>query len=144
MITRHVVSLVLVLLSHSPTQAQTVRHYYIAAEPVTWDYTPSRSDLIHANEVPFPWRMRTQFSKKRFVEYTDESFSTRKPQPRWLGILGPIIRAEVGDEIVVHFLNRTARSHNLHPHGVRYDKASEGALYVPYGAGARIPHRVFQ
>ena len=52
MITRHFVSLVFVVLAPLPTQAQIVRHYYIAAEPVTWDYTPSGSDLIHANEVP--------------------------------------------------------------------------------------------
>ena len=126
------------LLAVQPIRAQTVRHYYIAAEPVSWDFTPSGQDLIHANEVPFPWRLRTEFGKERFVEYTDDSFSKKKPQPSWLGILGPVIRAEVGDEVVVHFLNRTARSHNLHPHGLRYDKASEGGFYVPYGEGARI------
>ena len=118
---------------------RAVRHYYIAAEPVIWDYTPSRSDLIHADEVPFPWRGHTIWDKERYTEYTDSTFTTPRPQPPWLGILGPVLRAEVGDEIVVHFLNRSRRSHNLHPHGLRYDKASEGAFYVPYGEGARIP-----
>ena len=127
------------LAAAPPLGAQTVRHYYIAAEQVSWDFTPSGGDLIHANEVPFPWRSQTRFTKERYVEYTDDTFSTPKRQPSWLGILGPIIRAEVGDAIVVHFLNRTTRAHGIHPHGVRYDKASEGALYVPFGAGARVP-----
>jgi plastocyanin len=49
-----------------------------------------------------------------------------------------VIRAEVGDTIIVDFLNKSAMPHNIHPHGLRYDKASEGALYIPYGAGARV------
>lgn len=130
--------LVILLAAHLG-YAGTTRHYYIAAEPVVWDYTPSGSDLIHASEVPFPWHLQTTWNKERYVEYTDGSFTQRKPQPQWLGILGPIIRAEVGDEVVVHFLNRTQRSHNIHPHGLRYDKNSEGAFYVPFGDGARIP-----
>ncbi len=35
-----------------------------------------------------------------------------------LGILGPIIRAEVGDRIVVHFKNETSFEQTIHPHGV--------------------------
>ena len=27
----------------------------------------------------------------------------------------------------------------MHPHGVRYDKASEGTVYNPAGAGAQVP-----
>lgn len=50
------------------------------------------------------------------MEYTDDTFTTREPQPNWLGILGPVIRAEVGDEIVVDFLNRGHRGHDIHPH----------------------------
>jgi FtsP/CotA-like multicopper oxidase with cupredoxin domain len=43
------------------------------------------------------------------------------------GILGPLIRAEVGDTIQIHFKNNAKHPHSLHPHGVFYDKASEGA-----------------
>src|SRR5262249_14538109 len=77
------------------------RHYYIAAEDVTWDYAPSGRDLFHSHPVPMPWGGQTKWAKTRYIEYTDATFSTRKPQPEWLGILGPVIRAEVGDEIVV-------------------------------------------
>ena len=45
------------------------------------------------------------------------------------GILGPIIRAEVGDTVVVHFRNLTSGYHSIHVHGLRYDKQNEGAVY---------------
>ncbi len=121
-----------------PSFAAT-RNYYIAAEDVTWDYAPSGQDLLHGTGLPLPWRNHTRWAKTRFIEYTDATFSERKPQPEWLGILGPVIRGEVGDEIVVTFLNRSRGMHNLHPHGLRYDKASEGGYYLPLGAGSQVP-----
>ena len=130
--------LALLLLSASSCFAAT-RHYYIAAEDVTWDYAPSGHDLLTGSVIRQPWSLKTRWAKSRFIEYTDASFTTRKPQPVWLGILGPIIRAEVGDEVVVEFLNRSSKMHDIHPHGLRYDKDNEGSLYLPYGKGARVP-----
>lgn len=114
------------------------RHYYIAAEDVVWDYAPGARDLVHGIALPAPWREQTRWNKTRYIEYTDATFSVRKAQPEWLGILGPIIRAEVGDTIFVHFLNRSQLPHSIHPHGVRYDKDNEGAAYLPYGKGAGV------
>ncbi len=123
-----------------PAFAATTRHYYIAAEDVTWDFAPSGMDLMHGRSIPDPWGKHTGWEKTRFIEYTDATFSIRKPQPEWLGILGPIIRAEVGDTVIVDFLNRSKRSHSMHPHGLRYDKANEGSSYLPSeGLGARVP-----
>jgi FtsP/CotA-like multicopper oxidase with cupredoxin domain len=114
------------------------RHYYIAAEDVVWDYAPGGYDVMHGKVIPVPWRAQTRWNKTRYIEYTDDTFSVRKPQPEWLGILGPIIRAEVGDTIFVHFLNRSRWPHSMHPHGLRYDKDSEGGHYVPMGRGASV------
>lgn len=114
------------------------RHYYIAAEDVTWDYAPSGWDLLEGKPLPIVWGQHTKWPKSHYVEYTDASFSVRKPQPEWLGILGPVIRAEVGDTVVVEFLNRSKTPHSIHPHGLHYDKANEGAFYLPWGDGARI------
>src|SRR5262249_49399813 len=72
------------------------------------------------------------------IEYTDSTFSTLKAQPEWLGILGPVIRAEVGDIILVTFLNRSSSTHSIHPHGLHYNKDNEGAVYLPYGKGAGV------
>lgn len=115
------------------------RHYYIAAEDVVWDYAPSKMNLISGQGIPDPWGAKTQWNKTRYIEYTDATFSVRKPQPEWLGILGPVIRAEVGDTIVIDFLNRSSSPHSIHPHGLRYDKDNEGALYLPAGTGGQVP-----
>jgi hypothetical protein len=50
----------------------------------------------------------------------------------------PVIRAEVGDEVVVDFLNRSHRGHDMHPHGLRYDKINEGSLYLPVAKGGFV------
>ena len=122
----------------------TTRHYYIAAEDVPWNYAPSGINLLSATPIPQPWSIKLQWSKTRFIEYTDDTFNIRKPQPDWLGILGPVIRAEVGDEIVVDFLNRGHVGHDIHPHGLRYDKDNEGSFYIPFGRGDRVaPGRTF-
>lgn len=118
--------------------AATIRQYYIAAEDVSWDYAPSGRNLMHGGTIPAPWRQQTRWNKTRYIEYTDDTFAVRKPQPEWLGILGPIIRAEVGDTVEVHFLNRSQQPHSMHPHGLRYDKDNEGAHYNPAGRGASV------
>jgi hypothetical protein len=43
------------------------------------------------------------------------------------GILGPVLRAEVGDTIRVVFKNNAGREYSVHAHGVFYRKDSEGA-----------------
>jgi len=54
----------------------------------------------------------------------------RDPKEQYLGTLGPIIRAEVGDTIVVNLTNYlSSDTVSLHPHGVFYEKAHEGAFY---------------
>jgi len=67
-----------------------------------------------------------------YREYTDGTFATLNPRPpEWehLGTLGPVVRAEVGDTIIVHFKNSTRFPVSVHPHGVFYEKDSEGAAY---------------
>lgn len=114
------------------------RHYYIAAEEGEWDYAPGGIDRTTGGKIPSPWTRYTKWTKTRYVEYTDGTFLYRKPQPSWLGVLGPLIRAEVGDTIYVHFKNRSSMPCSMHPHGVRYEKHSEGAFYADGGAGGYI------
>lgn len=129
--------LFLLVATSAPAIAAT-RHYYIAAEDLTWDYAPSGMDLLEGQGIRLPWAGNTRWPKTHYIEYTDATFTVRKPQPAWLGILGPVIRAEVGDGIIVDFLNRSKLPHSIHPHGLRYDKADEGALYLSGGAGSRV------
>ena len=72
------------------------------------------------------------YRKAIYREYTDGSFTKIKPRPAdqgYLGFLGPIIHAEVGDEIRIVFKNNASRPYSMHPHGVFYEKASEGMAY---------------
>uniref|UniRef100_A0A8C9VGK1 Coagulation factor VIII-like n=1 Tax=Scleropages formosus TaxID=113540 RepID=A0A8C9VGK1_SCLFO len=70
-----------------------------------------------------------QYMKAVYWEYTDSTFSTPKPKAPWTGILGPTIRAEVNDKVVVHFKNFASQPYSVHPVGISYWKQSEGAGY---------------
>jgi FtsP/CotA-like multicopper oxidase with cupredoxin domain len=124
------------------------REYFIGANEVEWDYAPSGMDLTTSDAFsdeanvfvePGPNRIGHVYKKARYQAYTDASISTMAPSPKeWehLGLLGPVIRATVGDTILVHFKNNTRFPASIHPHGVRYNKASEGAPYADGTTGS--------
>ncbi|MBL9214208.1 MAG: multicopper oxidase domain-containing protein [Opitutaceae bacterium] len=116
------------------------RTYFLAADEVDWNYAPAGNVLLDLQccGEDAPWLERGPhsrppvFKKVVFREYTDETFTTLKPRdPAWehAGILGPIIRAEVGDRIEVTLRNHASFPVSLHAHGVHYLKAYEGAGY---------------
>ncbi|MDQ2768604.1 MAG: multicopper oxidase domain-containing protein [Gemmatimonadota bacterium] len=120
------------------------RTYFIAADEVTWDYLPGGRDEIagrpYADTAFFggakPRPVSTAYKKVLYREYSDSSFHTLKMRsPRWehLGFLGPVIHSVVGDTIRVVFRNNGHRVFSMHPHGVFYEKSSEG---VPYNDGS--------
>lgn len=116
------------------TFASHVRTYYIGADDVVWNYAPSGRDMIEQRPLPKlqPLQLGWSFHKAVYHEYTDGSFrhlKPRAPADAYLGILGPVIRAEVGDTVLVHFKNNTQLALSVHPHGVFYLKSSEGAPY---------------
>ncbi|MGQ0797947.1 MAG: multicopper oxidase domain-containing protein [Methanobacteriota archaeon] len=124
-----------------------LRAYYIAADEVEWNYAPLGYNAISGEafgdmENVFvengPYRVGSTYLKALYREYTDATFTTRKSAPAaWehLGSLGPVIRASVGDTIQVVFKNNARFDFSVHPHGVFYDKNSEGA---PYADGTDI------
>ena len=127
--------------SQAPVSTPQTRMYFIAADDVVWDYAPGGTNRITGKPfegfetfvmMPSPIALGRVYKKTVFREYTDATFKTLKPRPpQWehLGILGPMIRAEVGDTIQIVFKNNAAHPHSMHPHGVIYEKASEGAQY---------------
>jgi FtsP/CotA-like multicopper oxidase with cupredoxin domain len=116
---------------------------YIAADEVLWDFAPSYPTNPLAG-APFSKeqsaylrqaenRIGRKYLKAVYREYADSSFSTLAPRSsseKHLGMLGPTIHAEVGDTITVVFRNNTRLPVGIHPHGLFYDKASEGASYL--------------
>src|ERR1700722_4759024 len=142
------IALTVVSLSELVANAQSgyappgkVRTYYIAADEVEWNYAPDGINKMMGMKfsgypnVFFeqgPHRIGAVYRKAVYREYTDATFSKLKPRaPEWehTGILGPILRAEVGDTIRVNFKNNATHPASVHSHGVFYNKASEGASY---------------
>lgn len=128
--------------------APVTRTYYIAADEVDWDYAPSGINQITGKtfgeeENVFvqngPDRIGSVYTKALYREYTNSSFSRLKPRPadqEYLGTLGPVLRGAVGDTIKVVFKNDSRFPASVHPHGVFYDKDSEGAPYQDGTSGA--------
>ena len=122
-------------------QGGKIRTYYIAAIEADWDYAPSGMNMMTGTGFvgqPKIWTEHTKdrigkvYRKALFREYTDDTFATEKKRPpEWehLGVMGPLIRAEVGDTIVIHFMNKATQPYSLHPHGVSYERDSEGTPY---------------
>src|SRR5215204_3859285 len=89
------------------------RTYYIAADPVDWDYAPRGVSEIsgkpfNEDEDVFvgqgKHRIGKIYRKSLYREYTDDRFTELEERPEdqnYLGTLGLLIRAEVGDTIKV-------------------------------------------
>ncbi|XP_035522767.1 ferroxidase HEPHL1 [Morone saxatilis] len=116
------------------------RVYYVGIIENSWDYAPGGKNLLNGEDTAGdefaseflekgPHRIGSVYKKAMFRQYTDSSYSHLAPRPAWLGFLGPILRAEVDDVIVVHLKNFASRNYSMHPHGVFYEKNAEGALY---------------
>ncbi len=124
------------------------RVHFIAAEEVYWEYLPQGQNIMMGRGIDEDEEVFTKntshligskYKKAIYRAYTDASFTKRVKRPeKWehLGILGPVIHAEVGDNIKVIFKNKASRSYSMHPHGVFYKKDSEGAPYNDKTSGA--------
>jgi FtsP/CotA-like multicopper oxidase with cupredoxin domain len=116
----------------------TVRTYYIAADELDWDYMPKAGDgmgMAGSGYEKFfsqhgPRYIGRVYRKALYREYTDATFAHLKPRPPDEAYLGPVIHAAVGDTIEVVFHNHGTHTYSVHPHGVFYEKASEGSAYA--------------
>lgn len=143
--------------NRTPTGANSgsgmTREYFVSADEVLWDYAPSGRNQVSGkafteDEGVFvtrgPGRIGSRYLKCVYRGYTDSSFRTLEPRPAkeaYAGLLGPTLRAEVGDTIKVVFRNACRFPASMHPHGVRYAKDSEGAPYADGsgGTGDAVP-----
>lgn len=134
--------------SATAASAGKTRTYYVAADEVNWDYAPSGRDEAMGMEFDDiakgytesgPHQIGRVYKKAMYREYTDATFSTlkkRAPEDQYLGLVGPVLRGAVGDTIKVVFRNNASHPFSMHPHGVFYQKDSEGADYNDNTSGA--------
>jgi manganese oxidase len=133
-------ALALTLVLSSPARADgATREYWIAAIPLSWDVAPNRRNAIEHEHLEHG---KTTMSTVAYRAFTKD-FETMIPNEAGnKGLQGPLIRATVGDRLVIHFRNldsTTSAPHSMHFHGVQYGPGSDGA-YVPgfSGPGANV------
>ncbi|XP_053567602.1 LOW QUALITY PROTEIN: ceruloplasmin-like [Bombina bombina] len=125
----------------------TERTYYIGIREIYWDYAPSGMNIISGKSINDDEHVSTflvrdtnrigkVYKKAVYLEYTNDSYTEEIKKPEWLGFLGPIMTAEVGDKIIIHLKNFASRPYGLHPHGVEYTKKNEGAFYPDNTSGS--------
>ncbi|XP_019486255.1 PREDICTED: ceruloplasmin isoform X1 [Hipposideros armiger] len=126
------------LFFYSTTAWAKDKHYYIGIIETTWNYAPDNGekklisvDTEHSNIYlqSSPNRIGRSYKKALYLQYTDETFRTTIAKPDWLGLLGPIIKAETGDKLFIHLKNFASRPYTFHAHGITYLKEHEGAIY---------------
>uniref|UniRef100_A0A8K9V811 Coagulation factor VIII, procoagulant component n=1 Tax=Oncorhynchus mykiss TaxID=8022 RepID=A0A8K9V811_ONCMY len=115
------------------------RSYYIAAQEITWDYGIRKPhQLIKTRERRRGMRkFLTEYKKVVFRAYSERDFQipvTRGELQEHLGLMGPIIKAEINDLLTVTFKNMASRPYSLHLHGV-YDKTQgDGWTQTQWGS----------
>jgi manganese oxidase len=99
--------------------AGPTREYWIAAEQRPWNIVPTHRDQMMAAPV--------KEGPTAFDAYAYRPYSANFGVP--LGpatVPGPLIEAEVGDTVVVHFRNRLKPPVTMHPHGIFYANEMDG------------------
>ena len=118
-------------------------HYWVAAVPVTWNVVPTAHDPIEGTRFTRRQRVLQTVVYRRYTRNWRTPFGRRAGvDPDNGGIPGPLLRARVGDTVLVHFKNldhRFRRPHSMHFHGVRYGFESDGSFIPGFsGPGANV------
>ncbi|MBA2360017.1 MAG: multicopper oxidase domain-containing protein [Actinobacteria bacterium] len=125
-----------------------VHEVWIAAVPERWNIVPNGRNAIE-KETFHSGHAKTGSTTFKTIVYRRYTRDWGKQLPNQPGVSGdndgipgPLIRARVGDRILVHFKNldnEFERPHSMHFHGVRYPFGSDGA-YIPgfSGRGASV------
>ena len=100
------------------------RQYWISAEERGWNIVPTGRDEMMDKKVK---------GDTQFKAYTYRAYSPNFGEPLKRGkIPGPLIDANIGDTIAVHFRNKLKVPVTIHPHGVFYTQEMDGAYKGKY------------
>ena len=123
----------------APRAAAATRDVWVAAVPApTWNMAPNGRDAIMGSalapgQTVFPTVVYRRFTRRWGHPLANAAAGSGNQD----AIPGPLLRAQVGDHLRVHFKNldsATARPHSMHFHGVSYRPSSDGA-YLPGFSG---------
>jgi FtsP/CotA-like multicopper oxidase with cupredoxin domain len=119
------------------------REYWIAAVPTRWNIVPNGRDAIEGKrfrpeETTFETVVYKAYTRGWSRPLTDRAQVAGDND----GVPGPLIRARVGDTVLVHFKNLDTlrfEPHSMHFHGFRYAFASDGSFIPGFsGRGASV------
>lgn len=118
-----------------PQPGGQVREYWIQAVSHEWDFAPHRRE---------DWMGQVLHGRRTFRAYVYRRFSAGFAKPIGpVQVPGPILHAEVGDIIRVHFRNgdrHFRQAVTMHPHGVKYNPEYDAAYMGQYTrAGGFVP-----
>jgi FtsP/CotA-like multicopper oxidase with cupredoxin domain len=117
----------------SPAGAAT-REYWVAATPARWDIAPNGRDAIGGTAIDAAARIFDTVTYRRYTRGWRKPMRVPADAAAGAGLVpGPLIRARVGDRLLVHFKNldtATRAAHSMHFHGVDYRIGSDGS-WIP-------------
>ena len=122
---------------HAAPSGAATRQYWVAAVPVNWNMVPNGRDAIMGTRYDPSQTVFGTVIYRRYTKDWKRLLARRDNGAGPDGLQGPLIRARVGDRILVHFKNLDTmfhRPHSMHFHGVRYKPSSDGA-YLPGFSG---------
>ena len=121
-------------IAAAPARAEgATREFWVAAVPVTWNMIPNQFDDITGTRFQPAQTVMGTVVYRRFTPHWRRALPNTPTGGNQNLIPGPLLRARVGDRILVHFKNLdfARRSpHSMHFHGVHYRPSSDGA-FVP-------------
>ncbi|MCB0863780.1 MAG: multicopper oxidase domain-containing protein [Solirubrobacterales bacterium] len=101
------------------------KEYWIAAEPRKWNIIPAnkngkKRDQMMSQTIK---KGKTTFEAWAYRQYTANFGQPMGPAT----VPGPLLEAEVGQTLVVHFRNKCSSPVTMHPHGAFYSNEMDGA-----------------
>lgn len=124
-------------LAAAPAAGAATREFWVAATPVIWNMAPNQRDNITGARLD-PGRTVTPTTVyRRYSRGWRRPLANSPMSGNQNLIPGPLMRARVGDRLVIHFKNMDftrMNGHSMHFHGVEYKPSSDGA-FVPGVSG---------
>lgn len=124
-------------LAAAPSAGAATREFWVAATPVVWNIAPNERDHITGARLDPAQTVLPTTVYRRYSRGWRRPLHNSPMSGNQNLIPGPLMRARVGDKLVVHFKNMDftrMNGHSMHFHGVEYKPSSDGA-FVPGVSG---------
>ena len=105
-------------------KAASTNEYWIKAEQMKWDIVPKGRDQMMGVDI----KVKTTFKAWGYRAYSADFEQPLGPAT----VPGPLLEANVGETITVHFRSKLGTPVTMHPHGLQYSVDMDGAYKGKY------------